>query len=207
MAKLSSLFLLSGAVKQWCAPCEFIPPILYTNQSAHSLHLRYTQRASAGGHAGGAFLPLLFSAILRVLHIIEQVHAARSPSLRKIAFGHPPIRGGCVVVWSFPPTQHGATTDVFSGKVEDQHVPYMVPSENGGRADVRWMALRRGEGGAGLLLQAESGMTFEVRLRSKKGWTENGMPAQRRLIDDLIVCRRSFASHTFFAFRRWSYLL
>lgn len=51
---------------------------------------------------------------------------------------------------------------MFSGKVEDQHVPYMVPSENGGKADVRWMALRRGEGGAGLLLQAEAGRVFEV---------------------------------------------
>lgn len=60
-------------------------------------------------------------------------------------------------------TQHGAVTDVFSGRVEAQHVPYMVPSENGGRADVRWMALRRGEGGAGLLLQAETGGIFEVR--------------------------------------------
>eukprot|EP00903_Cladosiphon_okamuranus_P009523 g9072.t2 len=58
--------------------------------------------------------------------------------------------------------KHGATTDVFYGKVEDQHVPYMVPSENGGKADVRWMALRRGEEGAGLLLQAETGTVFEA---------------------------------------------
>ncbi|CAM9901675.1 unnamed protein product, partial [Laminaria digitata] len=55
------------------------------------------------------------------------------------------------------PRQHGATTDVFSGTVEGQHVPYISPSENGGKADVRWMALRRGEGGAGVLLKAEKG--------------------------------------------------
>lgn len=41
-------------------------------------------------------------------------------------------------------------------------MPYMVPSENGGKADVRWMALRRGEGGAGLLMQAETGAVFQV---------------------------------------------
>ncbi|CAM9766712.1 unnamed protein product, partial [Hapterophycus canaliculatus] len=38
----------------------------------------------------------------------------------------------------------------------------IIPSENGGKADVRWMALRRGEGGAGLLMQAETGTVFEV---------------------------------------------
>lgn len=59
--------------------------------------------------------------------------------------------------------QHGATTGVFSGTVEEQHVPYMNPSENGGKADVRWMAVRQGEKGAGLLLQAEVGAMFEVR--------------------------------------------
>lgn len=41
-------------------------------------------------------------------------------------------------------------------------MPYMVPSENGGKADVRWMALRKGEGGAGLLMQAETGAVFQV---------------------------------------------
>ncbi|CAN0428650.1 unnamed protein product [Ectocarpus sp. 12 AP-2014] len=58
--------------------------------------------------------------------------------------------------------KHGATTGVFSGTVEDQHVPYMVPSENGGKADVRWMALRKGEGGPGLLMQAETGAVFQA---------------------------------------------
>jgi len=30
------------------------------------------------------------------------------------------------------------------------HVPYIVPSENGGRADTRWVAVREAEGGYGL---------------------------------------------------------
>jgi hypothetical protein len=29
-------------------------------------------------------------------------------------------------------------------------VPYIVPSENGGRADTRWVAVREAEGGVGL---------------------------------------------------------
>lgn len=47
-------------------------------------------------------------------------------------------------------------------------MPYMVPSENGGKADVRWMALRRGDegGGTGLLLQAEAGRVFEVGMNT-----------------------------------------
>lgn len=61
--------------------------------------------------------------------------------------------------------QHGAKTDVFSGTVEEQHVPYIHPSENGGKADVRWMALRKGEKGSGILLQAETGTVFEVGRR------------------------------------------
>lgn len=61
-----------------------------------------------------------------------------------------------------PHLQHGAKTDVFSGAVEDQHVPYINPSENGGKADVRWMVLRRGQGGAGVLLKAENGAVFQV---------------------------------------------
>lgn len=60
-------------------------------------------------------------------------------------------------------SQHGAAIDVFSGSVEEQHVPYMHPCENGSKADVRWMALRRGEGGMGVLFQAEEGAPFEVR--------------------------------------------
>lgn len=38
----------------------------------------------------------------------------------------------------------------------------MNPSENGGKADVRWMALRRGDQGAGILFQADGGCPFEV---------------------------------------------
>ena len=32
---------------------------------------------------------------------------------------------------------------LHSSSVEDMHVPYIVPSENGGRADVRWFSIRR----------------------------------------------------------------
>ena len=51
---------------------------------------------------------------------------------------------------------------MFSGTVEEQHVPYINPCENGGKADVRWMALRKGEGGTGVLLRAGAGAPFDV---------------------------------------------
>lgn len=62
----------------------------------------------------------------------------------------------------FCTVQHGAVIDFHSGTVEEQQVPYIHPSENGGKADVRWIALRKGQGGAGILLQAERNRPFEV---------------------------------------------
>jgi beta-galactosidase len=36
----------------------------------------------------------------------------------------------------------GAQIDLYSGKVIDQYVPYVVPQENGNKTDVRWAAFR-----------------------------------------------------------------
>ena len=42
--------------------------------------------------------------------------------------------------------REGAMVDVYSGTVEEQYVPYVRPQENGNKTDVRWVALRDGEG-------------------------------------------------------------
>ncbi|CAM9097993.1 unnamed protein product [Discosporangium mesarthrocarpum] len=55
----------------------------------------------------------------------------------------------------------GASVDLYSGSVGNQHVPYLHPCENGNKADVRWVALRRGVGGRGLLIVAQPGIPFE----------------------------------------------
>ena len=72
-------------------------------------------------------------------------------------------------------------------------MPYMVPSENGGKADVRWMALRRGEAGAGLLLQAETGTVFEVCKKADFAARPLfvGLPLAPELVDlaeQIVVC-------------------
>jgi beta-galactosidase len=44
----------------------------------------------------------------------------------------------------------GAKIGVYSGTVDDQYVPYVVPQENGNKTDVRWVALAD-DSGVGLL--------------------------------------------------------
>jgi beta-galactosidase/beta-glucuronidase len=46
--------------------------------------------------------------------------------------------------------QEGARVGVFSGTVDEQYIPYIVPEENGNKEEVRWAALAQ-PGGIGLL--------------------------------------------------------
>jgi hypothetical protein len=43
----------------------------------------------------------------------------------------------------YPDRKASAASGRYSSTVDDMHVPYIVPSENGGRADVSWVALQR----------------------------------------------------------------
>jgi hypothetical protein len=45
----------------------------------------------------------------------------------------------------------GARVGVYSGRVDDQYVPYITPQENGNKTDVRWVSLTN-ESGIGLLV-------------------------------------------------------
>lgn len=51
----------------------------------------------------------------------------------------------------------GGLLDVHTAHVQDLHTPYVVPSENGGRADVRWATLRDPTSNVGLLLRTSNG--------------------------------------------------
>jgi len=42
--------------------------------------------------------------------------------------------------------KEGAAVGVYSGTVDDQYVPYIMPQENGNKTDVRWVSLTNGEG-------------------------------------------------------------
>ncbi|XP_062208106.1 uncharacterized protein LOC133909612 isoform X2 [Phragmites australis] len=46
----------------------------------------------------------------------------------------------------YPDRKAAAHVSVYESSVEDLHVPYIAPGECGGRADVRWMALRNADG-------------------------------------------------------------
>jgi len=47
---------------------------------------------------------------------------------------------------SYVDRKEGAPVGVYSGTVDEQYVPYVVPEENGNKTDVRWVALIDEEG-------------------------------------------------------------
>jgi beta-galactosidase len=55
----------------------------------------------------------------------------------------------------------GAAVGLYESTVDDLHVPYVMPQENGGRADVRWIALED-ERGLALLFAAEQPLQAAV---------------------------------------------
>ena len=57
--------------------------------------------------------------------------------------------------------QNGAFVGRFRARVADLAVPYINPSENGGRGDVRWVALSN-SGGAGLLASGDAPLQFSA---------------------------------------------
>jgi beta-galactosidase len=52
---------------------------------------------------------------------------------------------------TYPDRKEGARVGVYSGTVDEQYVPYIVPQENGNKTDVRWAALTD-DNGFGLLV-------------------------------------------------------
>ena len=40
----------------------------------------------------------------------------------------------------------GAAVGLYSGKVADQYVPYILPQEHGNKTDVRWLSLESSDG-------------------------------------------------------------
>jgi hypothetical protein len=60
---------------------------------------------------------------------------------------------------SYVDRKFGAQVGLYSGTVDEQYVPYIVPEENGNKTDVRWVALTDDDG-VGLL--AVAGEVLEV---------------------------------------------
>ena len=60
---------------------------------------------------------------------------------------------------SYVDRKAGVPVGLYSGTVDEQYVPYIMPQENGNKTDVRWAALCVGKGiddhGVGLLIAGE----------------------------------------------------
>jgi len=57
--------------------------------------------------------------------------------------------------------QEGAAIGLYSGTVDEQYVPYIMPQENGNKTDVRWLSLVN-EQGVGLLATGSEPLEFSV---------------------------------------------
>jgi beta-galactosidase len=60
---------------------------------------------------------------------------------------------GCGPQESYVDRKAGVPVGLYSGTVDEQYVPYIMPQENGNKTDVRWVALSNGK--TGLLAVAE----------------------------------------------------
>ena len=65
----------------------------------------------------------------------------------------------------------GAAVGVYSGNVEDQYFPYVMPQENGNKSDVRWAALTD-ENNQGLLVLGMPHLNVSVHLYTLENLTK-----------------------------------
>ena len=81
---------------------------------------------------------------------------------------------GCGPHECYPDRKRGAKLGVYEMSAQDMHEPYIQPSENGGRADVRWCSLTSPNTGKGLMISYRS--SDEVTcVEPKEGF--DGQPA------------------------------
>jgi len=83
------------------------------------------------------------------------VQMALAPGLENLTwFGRGPHENYC-------DRNTGAPVGRYVGKVSDQHVPYIVPQENGNKTDTRWLVLENNSG-SGLLVSAMNVLEFSA---------------------------------------------
>ncbi|KAL2609958.1 hypothetical protein R1flu_028531 [Riccia fluitans] len=64
----------------------------------------------------------------------------------------------------YPDRKSAAHVGVYQFPVKDMHVPYIVPGESGGRADVRWLSLSDREAEVGLLAMSEPDKSMQMNV-------------------------------------------
>jgi len=67
--------------------------------------------------------------------------------------------------------KHGARIGLYSGKVADQYVPYVMPQENGNKSDVQWSCLKNKDN-IGLLIKSDSNLNVSVHHYTLENLTE-----------------------------------
>jgi beta-galactosidase len=94
---------------------------------------------------------------------------------------------------AYPDSGRAARIGRFAGTVDELQTPYVLPQENGNRADVRWLELRD-EAGRGL--RAEGAPTFDFAARR---WTSEDLDTARHTTDleprDRIYLNLDVAQH------------
>jgi hypothetical protein len=82
--------------------------------------------------------------------------------------------------------QEGAKVGVYSGSVDDQYVPYVVPEENGNKTDVRWVSLT-GPDGTGLLAVGHPLLNVSAHHYSTQNLTQARHPYELNRLDEIIL--------------------
>jgi beta-galactosidase len=71
---------------------------------------------------------------------------------------------------SYPDRRRGAVVGRYRSTVADQYVPYVMPQENGGRADTRW-AVVHDRAGVGVLVTASNPFQLNVSIHTPEQLT------------------------------------
>ncbi len=80
----------------------------------------------------------------------------------------------------------GAPVGVYSGSVDEQYVPYIVPEENGNKSEVRWASLTDADG-VGLLVVAEPRLEVSAHHFTTQNLTEANHPYELKRIDEIVL--------------------
>jgi len=82
--------------------------------------------------------------------------------------------------------QEGAKIGVYSGSVDEQYVPYIVPEENGNKTEVRWVSLT-GADGIGLLASGQPLLNASAHHYTTQNLTEARHPYELKRLDEVIL--------------------
>ncbi len=82
--------------------------------------------------------------------------------------------------------KEGAQVGVYSGTVDEQYVPYIVPQENGNKTEVRWVALTNEEG-VGLLASGERWLEVSAHHYTTEDLTQAKHTYELKRRDDITL--------------------